>query len=187
MNLKLDFKALLSEIGSRDADEKKRAMAGWFGSVFSMEQYTRLFPPFREHALDTLIARVQDWLQTEISDDYRLFLKCCNGGLLFTNQVFSLCSPWDIDNDLTRRNQDLWNDGMIPRDTIAVAQTNYGAYVLMKRAGGTPMCIWDPIEERELASFGSFYEWLDDVLEEARFLMKEGDLPVIYDQEEDDE
>jgi len=67
--------------------------------------------------------------------------------------------------------------GLIPEGSAAVGETNYGAYIVQCASGRNAMGLWDA--GSYIARYDGMAEWLEDVLEEARFLLSEDALEEI--------
>lgn len=183
--MRVDFDSVLNALsrGGEIADPLKKRIE----KIAELEDYTLLAPPFRPSRVKQLIQAAQDpeMLNFRFPRAYLIFMQCCDGGWLFTNQIFSLDDVKDEDNDLITVNMYYRDEQMIPEGTVAIGRTNYGAFIVI-RPDGT-MGLWDLDEERYVAEYADFYEWLDDVLNEAYFLLKSNDLPRIEDDDEDEE
>lgn len=184
--MRLDFEMLLSMI--KDS-ERYKEMYERFYAFSELEQYTLLTPPFKPDDVRELLTEAQKKLKFRFSQDYYLFLKCCDGGLLFTNALFSVCSPEDVNGDLTEMNLYLRQEGTIPKESAAIGMTNYGGWIVQRASGKNGMGIWDPDEGNGeggyVAQFDTFYDWLDDTVQEARYLMQTDALPVIEDPDDE--
>lgn len=167
-----------------DMDELLRHIRGTemykrFRIIAELEQYTLLTPPYEAEAVKELFLQAERELDVKLCADYYHFLKCCDGGLLFTNELYSVLAPGDEESDLVEVNRYLRAESRIPEGWVAIGCTNYGAYILVDAGGGKRMSLWDWIEEKCLAEFEDLYAWLDDILREALFLLSTDDLPVI--------
>lgn len=171
-----------------DIDELLRHIRGTemykrFRIIAELERYTLLTPPYEAAAVKELFLRAEQELGGRLCADYYHFLKCCDGGLLFTNELYSILAPEDEESDLVGVNRYLREESRIPKGWVAIGCTNYGAYILTDAGGGKKMCLWDWTEEECLAEFDDLYAWLDDVLREALFLFSTDDLPTIDDED----
>ena len=175
--MRVDFQQLLpylagSELGKRMAQ------------IAELEQYTLLSPPFAEQDVRELALRAEKALGARFPDAYFHLMKCFNGGLLFSNELFSLYAPDEPEMDLVTANRELWAESLIPGDRFAIAMTNYGDYYLLSKNGSPEVIQWDMEENKEFRAFPDLLSWLDDLLTEARFLLKDGSLHVITDPDE---
>ena len=180
-------------------NEKGQALYQRISQIHELEQYTLLTPPYDDQAIKELFQRAKTELNFNFSTDYYWFLKCCDGGLLFTNDLFSLLNPDDEDDDLVSVNQYLREEGIIPAGAAAIGVSNYGAYFVQKASGKKAMGLWLPKYENEndeeedpdagsyIADFEDFYAFLDYVLDEAKYLMEDDSLPVIHDPDDDED
>lgn len=175
--MRVDFQQLLPHLGDS-------AMGKRIAQIAELEQYTLLNPPYDKDDVQELGLRAQEALKARLPDSYFLLMKCFDGGLLFTNDLFSLYAPEEPEMDLVSANRELWDEGLIPRDKFAFAMTNYGDYYLLSRGGGPEVTQWDMEENKASHTFPDLLAWLDDVLNEARYLLKEDSLPVMIDPDE---
>ncbi|MBQ6594069.1 MAG: SMI1/KNR4 family protein [Clostridia bacterium] len=193
--MRADLEAVLPMLDN----PKGRKLHERIAAILELEKYTLLTPPYDDEAVKELFLRAQNELGFRFATEYYWFLKCCDGGLLFTNDMFSLLDPDDEDYDLVSANKYLREEGIIPPGTAAVGVTNYGAYIVQKAGGSPEMGIWNPAYEPEegeeedpeagtyLAEFADFYAFLDYVLEEARYLLEDDSLPEIEDTDDEDD
>ena len=149
--------------------------------ILELEKYTLLTPPYEKEAVDELFEKAQQELNFKFTKDYYRFLRICDGGLLFTNTFFSILNPDDENDDLVSVNQYLHEENIIPEEAIAIGETNYGAYFVQKRSGEKEFGIWDPENESYIANYNDFNELLDDVINEANYLLEDGSLYEIED------
>ena len=178
--MRVDLEALLPLIEGSELHKR-------FQRIAELEKYTLLTPPYAGDAVKELFGRAQTELGTRLSTEYYWFLKCCDGGLLFTNHLFSLLAPDDEDDDLVSVNLFLREEQMIPEGSAAIGETNYGGYIVQCESGKKAMGIWDPSEETYVARYEDLYDWLDDMLQEAHYLLEHGGLFEIEDDPEDTE
>jgi len=178
--MRVDMNELLQRI--RGTEMFKR-----FRIISELEKYTLLTPPYEASAVKELFLRAEQELDARLCSDYYHFLKCCDGGLLFTNQLYSVLAPEDEESDLVSVNRYLRQEKRIPDRRVAIGCTNYGAYILVDASGGRDMWLWDWLEEEYVNEFPDLYAWLDDVVQEALFLLSTDDLPAIDDEDAEDE
>jgi len=178
--MRVDFDILLPLI-------KGTEMYKCFRKISELEKFTLLTPPYEPEDVKELVLRAQHELKIKVHRDYYWFLKCCDGGLLFTNFIYSILCPDDEESDFVSVNTYLREEERIPVGTAAIGTTNYGAYILIDAAGNSEMSLWDAEEEEYLAKYANLYEWLDDAVQEALFLLETDDLPEIYDDDEEEE
>lgn len=178
--MRVDIDELLRRI-------RRKEMYKRFRIIAELERYTLLTPPYEAAAVKELFLRAEQELGVRLCSDYYHFLKCCDGGLLFTNELYSVLAPEDEESDLVEVNRYLREESRIPKGWVAIGCTNYGAYILVDAGGGKNMSLWDWTEEERLAEFDDLYAWLDDVLREALFLLSTDDLPAIDDEDDLDD
>ena len=161
----------------------------FFKEVARLEKYTLLLVPYEEDGVRYYAKHAQEALKIKMQNDYFLLLKCFDGGLLFTNTLYSVYCPDDEDNDLVQRNLYLREEGLIPANSFAIGETNYGAYIILRGDGTKPVRIWEPDENggHVEAEFADLTEWLMDTVNEAKYLMQDGSLPEIFDPEENED
>ena len=167
--MRVDLKAVAAAL-------KGSGLLRYFREIEAMEKYTLLTPPYTQEDARELTQRAQDCLQMRFSGAYAQFMQCCDGGWLFTNQIYSLLCPDDAQDDLVEMNRFLRREGLIPAGSAAIGETNYGAYIVQCASGRNVMGLWNSDEQRYIARYEHFGLWLEDVLEEARFLLKENAL-----------
>ena len=174
--MRVDFSRLLPMLKGSELYKRFRVIS-------ELEKYTLLTPPYSGDDVKELFARAQNELGFSFTIEYYWFLKCCDGGLLFTNHMYSVLAPEEPDDDLVEMNRFLRENDLIPEGTAAIGETNYGGYIVQCRSKEKAFGIWDADEGKYAAHFDSLYEWLDDVIEEAIYLLKEDSL---FEIEEDD-
>lgn len=172
--MRVDLDALLPQIEGSELHQR-------FQMIADLETYTLLTPPYAGGAVKELFVRAQAELGMKLSTEYYWFLKCCDGGLLFTNHLFSLLAPDEEDSDLVSMNLFLREEQLIPEGSAAIGETNYGGYIVQCVSGKKLMGIWDPSEEAYIARYEDLYGWLDDMLQEAHYLLAHGGLFEIED------
>lgn len=182
--MRVDFEVILerlSKAGAKAAKLRER-----IAKIADLEEYTLLLPPFETDWVKKLILAAQnpEMLAFKFPAAYVNFMQCCDGGWLFENQIFSLDDEEDEDNDLITVNMYYRDENMLPEGTVCIGRTNYGAFIVIKPDGS--MGLWE-LDEGYIANFDDLYAWLDDVLAEADYLLKEGVLTPIEDLDEDDE
>lgn len=155
-----------------------------FRLIYEWEKYTLLMPPYEGNDVKKLFLRAQRELNADMCAEYFLFLQCCDGGLLFTNHLYGILEPEDEESDLVYVNTYLREEERIPAGTVAIGCTNYGAYILIDANGKKNMSIWDPEEEEYVNKYPNLYAWLDDMIEEAKYLLQED---ALFEIEDDDE
>lgn len=182
--MRVDFESVLRTLTKNG--EKVRALKERIEEIAKLEEYTLLLPPYKPARAKQLLmaAQNQEMLNFKFPRPYVWFMQCCDGGWLFTNQIFSLDDEEDKDNDLISVNLYYRDEKMIPENTVAIGRTNYGAFILI-RADQT-MALWDLEEEAFIAEYADVYEWLDDALNEAHYLLESGDLPMIEEVDNDE-
>ena len=183
--MRVDFDVileLLAHAGSKAAKLRER-----MEKIAAMEAYTLLLPPYNAQRVRELILAAQhpEMLAFRFPAAYVNFMQCCDGGRLFTDQLFSLDDAENEDNDLITANLDLRDAEVIPEGTVAVGVTNYGAYIVIRPDGS--MGLWDADEEAYNAEYGDLYAWLDDALAMAGDMLEHGTLRVIDDDDDDAE
>lgn len=172
--MRVDLEALLPQIKGSELHKR-------FQQIAELEPYTLLTPPYTGDAVKELFARAQAELRVKLLTEYYWFLKCCDGGLLFTNHLYSLLAPDEAGDDLVSMNLFLREEQLIPGDSTALGETNYGGYIVQCGSGQKLMGIWDPSEGVYAARYDDFYGWLDDMIQEARYLLEHGGLFEIED------
>ena len=170
--MRVDMQAVLASL-------KGSELLRYFREIESMEKYTLLTPPYEAADVRDLVDRAQDLLGVRFSSAYARFMQCCDGGLLFTNHLYSLLCPDDAGDDLVERNRHLVRDGLIPKNSAAIGETNYGAYIVQCASGRSAMGLWDCDQGEYIARYESLAQWLEDAIEEARFLLAEDALEEI--------
>lgn len=183
--MRVDFDVILERLahaGSKAAKLRER-----MEKIAAMEAYTLLLPPYNAQRVRELILAAQhrEMLAFRFPAAYVNFMQCCDGGRLFTDQLFSLDDAENEDNDLITANLDLRDAEVIPEGTVAVGVTNYGAYIVIRPDGS--MGLWDADEEAYNAEYGDLYAWLDDALAMAGDMLEHGTLRVIDDDDDDAE
>lgn len=151
--------------------------------IIELENYTLLTPPYKKEDVDELFEKAQQELNFIFSKDYYRFLRVCDGGLLFTNTFYSLLNS-DNDDDIVSMNNYLHEENIIPEGTVAIGETNYGAFFVQKKSGGREFGLWDPEDVDNngyIADFSDFDALLDDIIDEAKYLLEEGSLSEIID------
>ena len=155
----------------------------YFREIESMEKYTCLTPPYEATDAQELLRRAQELLGVRFSRLYARFMQCCDGGLLFTNHLYSLLCPDEAEDDLVEMNCYLQRESMIPQGSAAIGETNYGAYIVQCASGRNAMGLWDTDAGCYIARYENLGLWLSDALEEARFLIGEDALEEIEEFE----
>lgn len=183
--MRVDLEAVLKILDKSGASA--RPMRERIAKIAELEEYTLLSPPYRpERAKELLLAAQHaEMLNFKFPREYVLFMQCCDGGWLFTNQIFSLDDEEDEDNDLITANMYYRDEDMIPEGAVAIGRTNYGAFIVIRP--DKTMGLWDLEQESYIADYADFYGWLDDALNEAYYLLETDDLPVIEDMDDEDE
>ncbi len=174
--MRVDMQAVLTAL-------KGSELLKYFREIGSMEKYTLLTPPYEAADVQDLVDRAQDLLGIRFSGGYGRFMRCCDGGLLFTNHLYSLLCPDDAGDDLVEMNRYLVREGLIPKGSVAIGETNYGAYIVQCASGRSAMGLWDCDQGKYIDRYESLAQWLEDVIEEARFLLAEDALEEIAEFE----
>ncbi len=174
--MRVDMQAVLTALRGNE-------LLRYFREIESMEKYTLLTPPYEAADASELLGRAQELLGVRFSSAYSRFMQCCDGGLLFTNHLYSLLCPDDAGDDLVEMNRHLIREGLIPKGSAAIGETNYGAYIVQCASGRNAMGLWDSDEGQYIARYENFALWLSDALEEARFLLEEDALEEIEEFE----
>ena len=175
--MRLDFDALLPLIRKDELYERFKVFA-------EMEKYTLLNPPYEKKVAVELIKKAQQELDFVFPKQYVKLMICCDGGLLFTNLIYSIYDPDNEEKDLVKTNKWLREGSVIPEGTVAIGMTNYGGYIVIQESREEKIGIWDSYEKEYAADFDTICDWLDDVIEEAWYIQKSGGLQEIYDEEE---
>ena len=176
--MRLDFDALQSRL-------KEGALRNAFARIIRLEDYTLLNPPFVQGTVCKLVERAQQKLNAHFPADYVALMMCCDGGLLFTTEVFSLLSD-DNEVDLVQVNTNLWTDRIVPERYLAIAMVNYGDYVALDRDGGTgTLTLWDVERKRPAGTWPDINSWLNEEIDNAATLIEQGVLlPIESDDPE---
>ncbi len=175
--MRVDFEKLLPLLRGSELYKRFRIIAEW-------EKYTLLTPPYAGDAVKELFGRAQQELAFRFVREYYWFLKCCDGGLLFSNHLYSLLAPDAPEDDLVEVNGFLRDSRLIPPGSAAIGETNYGGYIVQCESGRKAMGIWDPDEGAYVARFEDLYAWLDDAIREAEYLLANDALFEIEDEDE---
>lgn len=185
--MRVDLDAVLTDL--KEAGARLDPLRERMERIARLEEYTLLAPPYvAEKAAHLLrVAQNKEALDFRFTNDYYWFMCCCDGGLLFTNQIFSLDDREDEDNDLIMANLYYREEGMIPKGCVCIGRTNYGAFIVIRPGPKGEMALWDMEEEQYIAEFDDLYGWLDDVLNEAEYLLETDDLPVIEDDDDEED
>ena len=149
--------------------------------IYELENYTLLTPPYEIKGIKELFKRMHKELDFEFSQEYYRFIRICDGGILFTNTFYSILNPDDPDDDMVSVNKYFHDEEFIPQGTMAIGETNYGAYFVQKKSGKNTFGIWNPEEGDYIANFRDFNALLDYVIIEAEHLLKENALFEIED------
>lgn len=177
--MRLDMDELLKKIQGTELGKR-------FAQIRALEKHTLLMPPYALPDLKQLVARAQKELNATFIKPYCHLLMCCDGGALFTTDMFSVYDTENDDNDIVTINQYLWEEGLIPERYVAIAMEDYGDYVCINRDGKSEqVVIWGVDERVDDAVFDSVCAWLDDEINKAKYLLADDLLPTIEDDEED--
>ena len=183
--MRVDFEVILERLNK--AGDKAAKLRERIAKIADLEEYTLLLPPYNAKRVKELILAAQhpEMLAFRFPAAYVNFMQCCDGGRLFTDQLFSLDDAEDEDNDLITANFDLRDAEAIPEGTVAIGVTNYGAYIVI-RPDGT-MGLWDMDEEAYNDEYDDLYAWLDEMLAIAQSMIEHGTLRVIEDDDDADD
>jgi hypothetical protein len=177
-DMRVDFEQMLKDLQGTELYKRFRVIA-------ELEKYTLLTPPYTAETVKQLARDIQQELDFKLPNPYYWFMKCCDGGLLFTNQIYCLRAVNDDSDDMIGMNKLLRGKKLIPHGDTAIGETNYGAYIVLRQSKETPVALWDPHEETYIAEYEDFYAWMDDVIKEAFFLLSNDGLPEIVDDEDE--
>ena len=171
--MQVDFQQLLSAIHGTEMGKR-------FQRISKLDAYTHLAPPYKVDDIREIRVQIEQTLSAKLMPDYLKLMACCDGGMLFTTDVFSLYSPDKEDRDLSSINLSLWNKQLLTDSYIAIAICNYGDYICIDRAGRSNGLIsWSVTQQSVDMEYESIAVWLDSEIDVAEKLHTEHLLPLI--------
>jgi cell wall assembly regulator SMI1 len=131
-------------------------------------------------ASEMAIARAEMSLGISFPQEYRMFLSCWNGGLLFAKEFFDIII-WNLEEpgeewkgeynfDVVKSNEVLVSEQRHPRHLIAVASYSDGNLLCLDITRQGKPVLWLRDEKEIEEEWSTFEEWLEHEMEEGATL-----------------